>query len=283
MDAPLAPGLMNVVEQRSLKWIFVGGKGARTRVGGGVGLGVFSHTHGSGGVGKTTTSCCLAIELAKSRTNVLLLSTDPAHNLSDAFGQKFGKAPMLVNGFTNLAAMEIDPSVDDEPQDPAMGGEQGKMLQGLASAMPGIDEGRAVVCASRVPRFTRPCTAMSFGKVMQLVQSLEYDVVVFDTAPTGHTLRFLQFPQTLGKTFDNLFGGSGPLGGLMSQMLGMMGGDSNLMQGRMAQMQKVIAQVSEQFQNANLTTFVCVCIPEFLPLYETGLQLCRFLSEDDLF
>ncbi|KAK0652284.1 anion-transporting ATPase-like domain-containing protein [Cercophora newfieldiana] len=248
----LEPTLQSILDQKTLRWIFVGGKG---------------------GVGKTTTSCSLAIQLAKVRRSVLLISTDPAHNLSDAFSQKFGKEARLIEGFDNLSAMEIDPngSIQDlmagqgEGADGGDLGGMGGMMQDLAFAIPGIDE------------------AMSFAEVLKQVKSLSYETIIFDTAPTGHTLRFLQFPSVLEKALAKVSQLSSQYGPLLNGFLGSNGAlpngqNLNEMMEKLETLRQTISEVNTQFKDERLTTFVCVCIPEFLSLYETERMIQELAS-----
>lgn len=245
------PSLKNVVDQESLQWVFVGGKG---------------------GVGKTTTSCCLGIQLAKYRKKVLIVSTDPAHNLSDAFCQKIGREPTPINGFDNLSAMEIDANDDME-----------KMQQDLTEATSEEESGISSLMAELTSSIPGIDEAMSFSELMKQVQSLDYDVVVFDTAPTGHTLRLLSFPTILEKALGKVMELKDRFGGLIGQASAMFGGGNpgqmqDMLLGRLEETRAVINKVNDAFQDPDLTTFVCVCIPEFLSIYETE-RLVQELSK----
>ncbi|KAF4770199.1 hypothetical protein HAV15_011531 [Penicillium sp. str.  len=233
-DLDMEPTLQSVLNQNTLRWIFVGGKG---------------------GVGKTTTSCSLAIQLAKVR-------------------KSFGKEARLIDGYSNLSAMEIDPNGsiqdllatgDGQAEDPMAGLGMGNMMQDLAFSIPGVDE------------------AMSFAEVLKQVKSLSYEVIVFDTAPTGHTLRFLQFPTVLEKALAKLSQLSTQFGPMLNSILGARGGlpggqnMDELLQ-KMESLRETISEVNTQFKNPDMTTFVCVCIAEFLSLYETERMIQELTS-----
>jgi len=239
-EIELEGSLRNLLEQDTLQWVFVGGKG---------------------GVGKTTTSCCVAVQMSKARESVLVISTDPAHNLSDAFGQKFTKDPTLVNGFNNLYCMEVEPTMEVDDIAGDAGGMNSEAADGLknmfsdmSSSIPGIDE------------------AMSFAELMKMVQVMNFSCIIFDTAPTGHTLRLLSFPTIMNKALTKIMALKDKFSGMMGQfgsMFGAGGANADDLMGKLEQMRDIINKVNDQFKDPDRTTFVCVCIPEFLSLYET--------------
>lgn len=116
---------------------------------------------------------------------------------------------------------------------------------------------------------------MSFAEVLKQVKSLSYETIIFDTAPTGHTLRFLQFPSVLEKALAKVSQLSSQYGPLLNGFLGSSGAslpngqNLNEMMEKLEGLRQTISEVNAQFKDENLTTFVCVCIAEFLSLYET--------------
>lgn len=257
------PSLKNVVDQKTLKWIFVGGKG---------------------GVGKTTVSSSLSTLLAKTREKVLIISTDPAHNLSDAFNQSLESTPTLIKGTTNLYGCEIDPKSSVNPYSES--GSMNSELNNILGFNP--DEGTKNFLNELLTSFPGIDETMCIGYVMKIVKELDFSCVVFDTAPTGHTLRLLKFPNLMEKGLEKLLTFKEKVGSIVNS-LGMLGGNNfndtfekmfcsfNNLKENVEIIQKEFTDNVRYifiFTNINkilkaLTTFVAVCIPEFLSMYET--------------
>ena len=124
---------------------------------------------------------------------------------------------------------------------------------------------------------------MSFAEVLKQVKSLSYETIIFDTAPTGHTLRFLQFPTVLEKALAKLSQLSTQFGPMLNSVIGARGGlpaGQNLddVLQKMESLRETIGEVNTQFKDPDMTTFVCVCIPEFLSLYETERMIQELAS-----
>ncbi|EFO64106.1 Arsenical pump-driving ATPase [Giardia lamblia P15] len=254
------PSLHDILDQHTYKWIFFGGKG---------------------GVGKTTTSSSFSILMAETRPNekFLLLSTDPAHNISDAFDQKFGKAPTQVNGIPNLYAMEVDASnemksaVEAVQKETGSTGDSGTEPKSENDMFGGLTD--LITCASSFIKdgtFPGMDEMWSFINLIKLIDTNEYSTVIFDTAPTGHTLRFLELPETVNKVLEIFTRLKDNMGGMLSMVMQTMGLSQNDIFGLIDKTYPkidVVKRISAEFRDPSLCTFVGVCIPEFLSLYET--------------
>ena len=154
---------------------------------------------GKGGVGKTTVSCAYAHRCARDGVRTLVVSTDPAHSVSDVFDQGFGDEPEPVAGVDGLDALELDP--EDEMQRHL--DEIRESLSEQVSAAMVSEINRQLEMSHGTPGAYESALFDAFVDVMR-TESEPYDRVVFDTAPTGSTLRLLGLPEFLGDWIDRL-------------------------------------------------------------------------------
>jgi len=153
---------------------------------------------GKGGVGKTTASSSYAVKCARQGVRTLLVSTDPAHSTRDLFDQAFDDDPQSVAGYENLDVMEIDPEREVDNHLSEIKHSMGDQVS--QSMVNEIDV--QVEMAHRTPGAYEAALFDRFIAVMR--DSDEYDRVVFDTSPTGGTLRLLALPELLESWIDRL-------------------------------------------------------------------------------
>jgi arsenite-transporting ATPase len=168
---------------------------------------------GKGGVGKTSLACASAIALADRGGRVLLVSTDPASNLDEVLGQQLASTPTQIPGVPNLLALNIDPEAAARAyREKLVGPYRGKLPEAVVR---GMEEQLSGACTMEIAAFDE------FSRLLgQPEATAEFDHVIFDTAPTGHTLRLMTLPTAwTGFLNTNTTGNSclGPLAGLQKQ------------------------------------------------------------------
>ncbi len=168
---------------------------------------------GKGGVGKTSVACATALTLASRGRRVLLVSTDPASNLDEVLDTPLGAAPRPVKGAEGLSALNIDPEESARAYRERMVGPYRGLLPD--AAVQSIDEQLSGACTVEIAAFDE------FSKLLGDEQATaQFDQLVFDTAPTGHTLRLLELPAAWTRFLDASASGAsclGPLSALAAQ------------------------------------------------------------------
>ncbi len=154
---------------------------------------------GKGGVGKTTSASAFSLFASSNGKKVLLVSTDPAHSIGDIFKINIGPKEKLIKD--NLWGIEIDPDIEAKKYINRIKNSLSKTISPIL-----MDEiKRQIDIAYLSPGAEESATFDKFIELMNRVEESTYDMVVFDTAPTGHTLRLLSLPEILEKWIDNLF------------------------------------------------------------------------------
>ena len=238
---------------------------------------------GKGGVGKTTCASSSAIWAAEHGRNTLIISTDPAHSLGDSLGVDLPPGePKQIPGIDNLTALEINPKANisefrgltninpiEEMGMPDIMGGMPLMedLQELTSMNPpGIDE------------------ALALLKMLEFVETEHnYDLIIFDTAPTGHTLRFLSLPETLSGWIGKLIKMRIKFGSMFGAIKRIFTQEEKKEDNSLKILERLnnsILNARDDLTNPLKNSFVIIMIPEEMAITETGRLLNELIKNN---
>jgi len=233
---------------------------------------------GKGGVGKTTCALSSAIWAAEHGRNTLIISTDPAHSLGDSLGINLPPGESIpIPGINNLTALEIDPTKNlaEYKSLTSVNPMEGMNMPGLMEGVPMMED------LQDLTSMNPPGIDETFAllKVFEIIETEhDYDLVIFDTAPTGHTLRFLSLPETLSGWIGKLLKMRLKLGNIMGLMKSLFSRNEKEKDNSLEVLERLkisIINAREDLTNPLKNSFVVVMIPEEMAISETG----RLLNE----